>query len=134
MVNSIIRKAESVQKKRADLCAKLHSNMFRIHNTSVQNIISRETISFFRSVRQEKLSEADICALIEHIDSKGTDITEAEWLPLTALCNSGTGDEMNFTITENTKLYGMLKKNPPEADYDPDGIRKELYRTFGVII
>ncbi len=21
---------------------------------------------------------------------------------------------------------------PPEADYDPDGIRKELYRMFGV--
>ncbi len=68
------------------------------------------------------------------IDSKGTDITEAEWLLLTALCNSGSNDEIDFTVTENTKLYGMLKKNPPEADYDPDGIRKELYRMFGVII
>lgn len=39
---------------------------------------------------------------------------------------------MDFTVAENTKLYGMLKKNPPEADYDPDEIRKELYRMFGV--
>lgn len=29
-------------------------------------------------------------------------------------------------------VNGILKKNPPEADYDPDGIRKELYRMFGV--
>jgi hypothetical protein len=131
-VNSIIKKAESVQNKRTALCARLHSNMYKIHNASVQNAISRETLSFFRSVRQEKLSEADIRALIEHIDSKGTDITESEWLLLAALCNSGTGDEMDFTVAESTKLYGMLKKNPPEADYDPDGIRKELYRMFGV--
>ncbi len=132
IVNSIIKKAESVQKKRAALCAKLHSNMFKIHNASVHNSISRETLSFFRSVRQEKLSEADICTLIEHIDSKGTDITEAEWLLLAALCNSGSSDEMNFAVTESTRLYGLLKKNPPEADFDPDGIRKELHRMFGV--
>lgn len=132
IVNSIIKKAESVQKKRAALCAKLHSNMFKIHNASVHNSISRETLSFFRSVRQEKLSEADICTLIEHIDSKGTDITEAEWLLLAALCNSGTGGEMDFSRSETTGLYAMLKKNPPEADYDPDEIIKELFRMFGV--
>ena len=49
-----------------------------------------------------------------------------------ALRDYGSGDEMDFTVTENTRLYGMLKKNPLEADYDPDGIRKELYKMFGV--
>jgi hypothetical protein len=39
---------------------------------------------------------------------------------------------MDFSRSETTGLYGMLKKNPPEAYYDPDEIRKELYRMFGI--
>ena len=131
-VNSIIKKAESVHAKRTALCARLHSNMYKIHNASVQNAISRETLSFFRSLRQEKLSPADILALIKHIDEKGKDITEADWLLLAALCNSGHDDELGFSNTENTVIYSMLKKNPPGAEYDPDGIRKELFRVLGV--
>ena len=83
-------------------------------------------------MRQEKLSPADILALIKHIDEKGKDITEADWLLLAALCNSGHDDELGFSNTENTVIYSMLKKNPPGAEYDPDGIRKELFRVLGV--
>ena len=131
-MNGILKKVRAIQQRRSSLAAVIHSSKGRIQISSLQNTIAREMLSFFRSVRQEKLSEADIRALIEHIDSKGTDITEAEWLLLAALCNSGTGGEMDFSRSEGTKLYGILKKNPPEADYDPDGIRKELYRMFGV--
>ncbi len=131
-VNNILKKVRAIQQRRSSLAAMIHSSKGKIQISSLQNTIARETLSFFRSVRQENLSEADIYALIEHIDSKGTDITEAEWLLLAALCNSGTGGEMDFSRSKGTKLYAMLKKNPPEADYDPDGIRKELYRMFGV--
>ena len=131
-VNNILKKVRAIQQRRSSLAAMIHSSKGRIQISSFQNTIARETLSFFRSVRQEKLSEADICALIDHIDSKGTDITEAEWLLLAALCNSGSSDEMNFTVAENTKLYGMLKKNPPEADYDPDGIYESVCEMFGV--
>ncbi len=131
-VNNILKKVRAIQQRRSSLAAVIHSGKGRIQISSLQNTIARETLSFFRSVRQEKLSEADIYALIEHIDSKETDITEAKWLLLAALCNSGAGGEMNFSRSEGTKLYGMLKKNPPEAEYDPDEIRKELYRMFGV--
>lgn len=31
-----------------------------------------------------------------------------------ALCNSGAGGEMNFSRSEGTKLYGMLKKIRPK--------------------
>ncbi len=78
------------------------------------------------------MSEADIYALIENIDSKGTDITEAEWLLLAALCNSGTDGEMDFSRSETTGPYGMLKKNPPEADYDPDGVYESICEMFWV--
>ena len=60
------------------------------------------------------MSEADIYALIEHIDSKGTDITEAEWLLLAALCNSGTGGEMDFSRSETTGLYGISTRTESE--------------------
>ena len=131
-VNNILKKVSAIQQRRSSLAAMIHSSKGRIQISSLQNTIARETLSFFRNVRQEKLSEADILALINYIDEKGADITEAEWLLLAALCNSGAGGEMDFSRSEGTKLYGMLKKNPPEADYDPDGIRKELYRMFGV--
>ena len=131
-VNNILKKVHAIQQRRSNLAAMIHSSKGRIQISSLQNTIARETLSFFRSVRQEKLSKADIYALIEHIDSRGTDITEAEWLLLAALCNSGAGGEMDFSRSEGTKLYGMLKKNPPEADYDPDEIIKELFKMFGI--
>ena len=131
-VNNILKKVSAIQQRRSNLAAMIHSSKGKIQISSFQNTVARETLSFFRSVRQEKLSEADIYALIEHIDSKGTDITEAEWLLLAALCNSGTGGEMDFSRSEGTKLYGMLKKNPPEADYDPDRVYESICEMFGV--
>lgn len=129
-VNGIIAKASAVSEKRNNLNARFRTNRYKIHNSAIQNMISRETITFFRSIKQEKLTEGTIAALLKYID-EADDIREEHWLLLAALCNSGRGGELDFGNNGSTKLYGMLKQTESD-DYDKARIKNQITEIFGI--
>lgn len=131
VVNDVLNKAGSINNKRNKLNSQFRTNQFRFHNMSIQNAISRETISFFRSIKQEKLASETILALINEIDIKGTKITEADWLLLAALCNSGKNGEINFSPNDNAGFFGMLKKSGSEEQSYGE-IKSRICEMFGI--